>query len=192
MRSAEIKRATKETDIYLKLCLDGGRQIEVDTGIPFFDHMLTSLATHAGFDIELKAKGDLGVDCHHTVEDVGIVLGKALSKALGDKKGIARFGCSFIPMDEALSFCALDICSRPYLVFKAEFKNQFIGNFDTCMVEEFFRAFAVSGGITLHIENKYGADDHHKAESMFKALAYSLRQAVAIRGDGVMSSKGAL
>jgi len=179
MRSAEVKRTTKETDIYLKLCLDGGKQIEVNTGVPFFDHMLTSLCTHAGFDALLKAKGDLEVDCHHTVEDVGIVFGQALAKALGDKKGIARFGSAFIPMDEALSFCALDI-------------NQFIGNFDTCMVEEFFRAFAVSGGITLHIENKYGADDHHKAESMFKALAYSLRQAVEIRGDAVMSSKGTL
>lgn len=192
MRDAEIKRVTKETYINLKLCLDGGKNILIDTGLGFFDHMLKSLCVHAGFDITLKVKGDLEVDCHHTVEDTGIVLGQALAQALGDKKGIVRFGSAFIPMDEALSFCALDISSRPYLVFKAEFKNQFIGTFDTCMIEEFFRALAVSAGITLHIENKYGTDDHHKAESMFKALAYSLRQAVAVRGDQIMSSKGSL
>jgi imidazoleglycerol-phosphate dehydratase len=126
------------------------------------------------------------------VEDVGIVLGQALIKALGDKKGIKRFGSALIPMDESLSFCALDISGRAYLVFEARFKNQFIGAFDTCMIEEFFRAFSTSGALTLHIKNLYGGDDHHKAESMFKALAYALRKAVKIRGNAIMSSKGIL
>lgn len=192
MREEKIKRVTKETDIDLKLNLDGKGIADIDTGLGFFDHMLTSLCMHAAFDITLKVKGDLQVDCHHTVEDVGIVFGQALNKALGDKKGIVRFGSAHIPMDESLSFCALDISGRPYIVFEAEFKNQFIGSFDTCMIEEFFRALSVSGGITLHIKNIYGADDHHKAESMFKAFAYSLRQAVAVRGDGIISSKGVL
>lgn len=189
MREAQVIRTTKETDIKLNLNLDGG-EIAVETGLGFFDHMLTSLFTHAGFGATLTAKGDLQVDCHHTVEDVGIVLGQALVKALGDKKGIKRFGSAHIPMDESLSFCALDISGRAYLVFEAEFKNQFIGNFDTCMIEEFFRALSTSAALTLHIKNLYGGDDHHKAESMFKALAYSLRKAVKIRGNAVMSSKG--
>ncbi len=192
MRTAEIKRVTKETDISLTLGLDGGGEVSVETGVGFLDHMLNSMLLHAGFSAALRVKGDLHVDCHHTVEDCGIVLGQALSKALGDKKGITRFASAYIPMDEALSFCALDISGRPFLVFEAQFKNQFIGNFDTCMVEEFFRAFAMTAGITLHIKNVYGADDHHKAESMFKAAAYSLRKAVKIRGGGIPSAKGVL
>lgn len=192
MRTSEIKRVTKETDIDLFICLDGGKNIEIDTGLGFFDHMLTSLCVHAGFDIKLKVSGDLNVDCHHTVEDTGIVLGQAINKALGDKRGIARFADAYIPMDESLSFCAVDISGRPYLVFDAEFKNQFIGTFDTCMIEEFMHALSVSANMTLHIKNVYGADDHHKAESMFKALAYCLRQAVFVRGNEIMSSKGML
>jgi imidazoleglycerol-phosphate dehydratase len=192
MRTSEIKRVTKETDIYLNLDIDGGGEVSVNTGIGFLDHMLNSLFLHGGFSAQLDVKGDLHVDCHHTVEDCGIVFGQALSKALGDKKGIKRFGSAYIPMDEALSFCALDISGRPYLVFDAQFKNQFIGNFDTCMIEEFFRAFAMTADITLHIKNVYGSDDHHKAESMFKALAYALRKAVKIRGGGVPSAKGVL
>jgi imidazoleglycerol-phosphate dehydratase len=191
MRNSEIKRVTKETDISMLLDIDGGK-VSIETGLGFFDHMLTSLCVHAGFSITLKAKGDLNVDCHHTVEDVGIVFGQALNKALGDKKGIVRFGSAYIPMDEALSFCALDISGRPFLVFDAEYKNQFIGTFDTCMIEEFMRALSVNAGITLHIKNLYGADDHHKAESVFKALAYALRQAVTVRGTEIMSSKGSL
>lgn len=192
MRETKINRKTKETDIELYLNIDGGNTVEIDTGIPFFDHMLCSLSVHGGFDIKLKAKGDLEVDCHHTVEDVGIVLGQAMAEILGDKKGIARFGSALIPMDEALSFCAIDFSGRPYLVFGAEFKNQFIGNFDTCMIEEFFRAFSSSALATLHIKNIYGSDDHHKVESMFKALAYSLKQAISITGKEIMSSKGTL
>jgi len=191
MREAQVKRTTKETDILLDINLDGGK-VEIETGIGFFDHMLTSMFVHAGFGVTLKVKGDLEVDCHHTVEDTGIVLGQAITKVLGDKKGITRFGSAYIPMDEALSFCALDISGRPYLVFDAKFNNQFIGNFDTCMIEEFFRALAMTANITLHIKNVYGADDHHKAESMFKSLAYSLKQAVKISGDKILSSKGML
>lgn len=191
MRTAEIKRVTKETDIYLNLNLNGGK-VEIETGLGFFDHMLTSMFTHSGFGVTLKVKGDLEVDCHHTIEDTGIVIGQALEKALGDKKGITRFANTYIPMDEALSFCALDISGRPYLVFDAKFNNQFIGAFDTCMIEEFFRAFAMTAKLTLHIKNVYGDDDHHKAESMFKALAYSLKSAVKISGNKIMSSKGIL
>lgn len=192
MRTAEIKRTTKETDIYLKLDLDGKGEVCADTGVGFLDHMLNSLFLHANFNAEIKVKGDLHVDCHHTVEDCAIVLGQALTQALGGKKNIKRFASAYIPMDESLSFCAIDISGRPYLVFEAEFKNQFIGNFDTCMVEEFLRAFAMTANITLHIKNVYGADDHHKAESMFKALAYSLRQALTISGEGIPSAKGVL
>lgn len=192
MRTSHIKRVTKETDIDLKLNLDGGENVQIETGVGFFDHMLTSLCVHAGFDISLKVKGDLQVDCHHTVEDTGIALGQAFNQAIGDKRGIVRFGDKNIAMDEALSFCALDISGRPFLVFKADFNNQFIGNFDTCMIEEFFRAFAMTANITLHINNVYGSDDHHKAESMFKAFAYSLRQAVRVKGTQIMSSKGSL
>lgn len=192
MRVSEIKRKTTETDISVKLNLDGSGNVKVETGLGFFDHMLTAMFVHSGFDIELSVKGDLQVDSHHTVEDTGIVLGQALQKALGDKKGIVRFSDCYIPMDESLSFCAIDISGRPYLVFDAEFKNQFIGAFDTCMIEEFMRAFSVNASVTLHIKNVYGADDHHKAESMFKALAYCLKSAAAVKGDRIMSSKGVL
>ena len=148
-RKAEICRTTKETDIRISLNIDGNGKADIDTGIGFFDHMLTSFVVHGGFDISVNCKGDLNVDGHHTVEDVGICLGKAFAEALGDKSGIMRYGSSFIPMDEALGFCAVDISARPYLVFNAEFKSERIGEYDTCLTEEFMRAFAFNSGITL-------------------------------------------
>lgn len=193
MRQAEISRTTKETDILVRLDLDSGKTAEIDTGIGFFDHMLTALAVHSGMDLTVRAKGDLEVDCHHTVEDAGIVLGKALAQALGDKGGIARYGSAHIPMDEALAFSVLDISGRPYLVFSAPLKNERVGAFDTCMTEEFFRALCMNAGITLHLQVLYGANDHHMIEAAFKAFAHSLRQAAAPMEKGkILSSKGIL
>ena len=192
MRKYEINRQTKETEIYLKLNLDGSGNNKISTGIDFFDHMLTSFSIHSGFDIELKVKGDLKVDCHHTVEDTGIVLGQALNFALSDKRGIARFGSCFIPMDETLSFCAVDVGGRAFLIFDAEFKRQFAGDLETATMEEFFRAFTVNANVTLHIKNYYGTNDHHKIESMFKAMARALKDAVKITSDKIPSSKGKL
>lgn len=192
MRTVELNRKTAETDISLKLNLDGTGIAHIDTGLGFFDHMLTSFAVHSRIDLSLTVVGDLQVDSHHTVEDTGLVLGSAIAKALGDKKGIERFADVHIPMDETLSFCAIDISGRPFLVFDAEFKNQFMGTFDTGHIEEFMRAFSMSGSITLHIKNIYGNDDHHKAESMFKALAHCIRKAKAITSDKILSSKGVL
>lgn len=190
MRTAQIKRTTKETDIALILQLDGG-EIKIDTGIGFFDHMLNSFATHGGFGLQVTVKGDLHVDCHHTVEDTGIVLGKAMGEALGDKSGIARFGSSFVPMDEALAFAAVDVSGRPFLVFDAAFQEQQVGQFDTCMAEEFMRAFAFNAGITLHTRIEYGKNAHHQIEAMFKAVARAMREAVSPR-DGILSTKGVL
>lgn len=191
-RTAKITRKTKETDITLSLSLDGG-EVKISTGIGFLDHMLTALGVHGGFGIQLDAKGDLNVDGHHTAEDVGIVLGTAFSEALGDKSGIARYGSAYIPMDESLGFCALDISARPFLVFKAEFENERVGEFDTCLTEEFMRAFAFNAGITLHISAEYGANDHHKIEAMFKALAYALKTATRPNESGqAVSTKGVL
>lgn len=193
MRSAEINRKTKETDICVKLDLDGGAYAEINTGIGFLDHMLTALAVHGGFGLVLDCKGDLNVDGHHTSEDVGIVLGMAFRQALGDKSGIMRYGSAFIPMDEALGFCSLDISSRPFLVFNAAFTNERVGEFDTCLTEEFMRAFAFNAGITLHLRCEYGSNDHHKIEALFKALAYALKQAVKPNSDGsAVSTKGML
>lgn len=186
-----ISRKTNETDIKVQLNLTGG-EINVDTGIGFFNHMLTSFAKHAGFGLNLKATGDLNVDCHHTVEDVGIVLGLALNEALGDKSGIARYGTAFIPMDEALAFASVDLSGRPYLVFDAEFKQEKTGDFDTCTVEEFMRAFATNAKITLHIKALYGKNAHHMIEAMFKALAHALKAAVKADGQGILSTKGIL
>ena len=192
MRTAEITRKTKETDITVKLNLDGG-DVKVDTGIGFLDHMLTALVVHGGFGLEVSAKGDLYVDGHHTAEDVGITLGQAFAKALGDKSGIMRYGSAFIPMDESLGFCSLDISARPFLVFNAEFANERVGEFDTCLTEEFMRAFAFNAGITLHLRVEYGSNDHHKIEALFKALAYSLKAAVRHNTDGAaISTKGTL
>ena len=192
-RTAEITRKTGETDISARLDLDGGAKAEINTGIGFLDHMLTALAVHGGFSLVLTAKGDLNVDGHHTTEDVGIVLGTAFREALGDKSGIMRYGSAFIPMDEALGFCSLDISARPFLVFNAEFSNERVGEFDTCLTEEFMRAFAFNAGITLHLRVEYGVNDHHKIEALFKALAYSLKAAVRLNTDGAaISTKGTL
>ncbi len=190
-REAIITRKTKETDITASLKLDGG-EVKIDTGIGFLDHMLTALGVHGGFGLTLEAKGDLYVDGHHTAEDVGIVLGKAFCEALGDKGGIVRYGSAFIPMDEALGFCAVDISGRPFLVFNAEFVNEKIGELDTCLIEEFMRAFAFNAGITLHLRCEYGKNDHHKAEALFKALAYALKTAVKQNSGEIVSTKGVL
>lgn len=192
MRNAQLTRTTKETDISLSLNLDGNGRVNIDTGIGFFDHMLTALAVHGGFDLDVKVKGDLHVDGHHTVEDTGIVLGQAFAKALGGKEGIARYGSFAIPMDEALAFCALDISSRPFLVFDASFTEQTVGGFDTCLTEEFLRAFAFQAGITLHVKVAYGKNAHHMIEAIFKALAHSLREAVRAGGGPALTTKGVL
>lgn len=190
-REANITRKTKETDITVLLKIDGG-EVKINTGIGFLDHMLTALGVHGGFGLTLEAKGDLYVDGHHTAEDVGIVLGKAFCEALGDKGGILRYGSAFIPMDEALGFCAVDISGRPFLVFNAEFVNEKIGELETCLIEEFMRAFAFNAGITLHLRCEYGKNDHHKAEALFKALAYALKTAVKPNSGEIVSTKGVL
>lgn len=193
MRSSTVSRKTRETDINITLNLDGSGNYKIDTGIGFFDHMLTALCVHGGFDMEISCKGDLYVDGHHTVEDVGISLGKAFAEALGDKSGITRYGSAFIPMDEALGFCSLDISARPFLVFNAEFTNEKIGDYDACLTEEFMRAFAFNAGITLHLRNEYGKNDHHITEALFKAMAYALRTAVKKNESGkAVSTKGTL
>lgn len=191
-RKAQIARKTKETDITALLLLDGG-EVAINSGIGFLDHMLNALAVHGGFGLRLDCEGDLNVDGHHTAEDIGIVLGKAFCEALGDKSGIMRYGSAFIPMDESLGFCSVDISGRPFLVFNAEFKNEKVGELDTCLVEEFMRAFAFNAGITLHLRVEYGANDHHKIEALFKALAYALKQATTPNTSGVaVSTKGVL
>ena len=192
MRSVEITRETRETKIKLTLCLDGGVR-DIQTGIGFFDHMLNSFAVHGGFGLIVRCDGDLEVDGHHTVEDIGIVLGQALSQALGDKRGIARFGSAYVPMDEALGFCALDCSGRPFLVFDAPMPQAMCGQYDTCLTVEFMRALAVNGGLTLHLKSCYGENAHHITEALFKALARALRQAVALTaGNEVLSAKGVL
>ncbi|MBP3794342.1 MAG: imidazoleglycerol-phosphate dehydratase HisB [Ruminococcus sp.] len=192
MRTAQINRKTRETDITLSIDLDGKGNVSVDTGIGFFDHMLTALAVHCGIDLNVKCQGDLYVDAHHTVEDTGICLGKAFAQALGDKSGIARYGSAYVPMDEALAFCSLDISGRAFLVFNAQFSDDRIGQFDTCLTEEFFRAFAFNAGITLHIREEYGKNDHHICEAIFKAAAHALKKAIAVNGGAVLSTKGVL
>ncbi|MBR1384848.1 MAG: imidazoleglycerol-phosphate dehydratase HisB [Ruminococcus sp.] len=193
MRTSEITRKTKETDIELKLDLDGSGKVNIDTGIGFFNHMLTAFAVHSGIDLSVTCRGDLEVDGHHSVEDIGIVLGKAVSEALGDKAGILRYGSFYIPMDEALAFCSMDISGRPFLVFNADFHDERIGEFDTCLCEEFFRAFAFNAGITLHIREEYGKNDHHICEAIFKAVAHAFKAAITQNSDGsVLSTKGVL
>lgn len=192
MRTSEISRNTKETQIKVSLDLDGG-DADISTGIGFFDHMLTAFAVHGGFGLRVDVHGDLEVDCHHTIEDTGIVLGKAFDKALGDKGGIKRFGSFYVPMDEALGFCALDISGRPFLVFDADFPEERIGGYDSCMTEEFMRAFAYNSGITLHLQSPYGKNSHHMTEALYKALAHALREAVTLTGsDKPLSTKGVL
>lgn len=192
MRTAQISRKTKETDITLILNLDGTGNNSISTGIGFFDHMLTAFAVHSGIDMKLDVKGDLNVDGHHTVEDTGIVIGQAFRLAIGDMKGISRYGTSYIPMDESLGFACLDISNRPFLVFNGEFNDDRVGEFDTCLTEEFFRAFAFNAGITLHIKKEYGKNDHHSIEAIFKAVAHALKQAKQIIGNEILSTKGVI
>ena len=193
-RRAEIDRKTAETQISIKLNLDGEGTCDIATGIGFLDHMLTLLAKHSFMDLTVKAKGDLEVDSHHTVEDIGIVLGEALREALGDKAGIHRYGNCFIPMDETLAQVCLDFSGRPFLVFGAEIPKIQLGNYDTEMTEEFFRAVAMHCGLTLHIRVLYGSNVHHIIEAIFKAFARAVAEAAAVdpRVKGVMSSKGVL
>jgi len=191
MRTAEIERNTKETQIKAELNLDGGA-VEVSTGIGFFDHMLTAFGVHGGFGMKIDVKGDLEVDTHHTVEDTGIVLGMAFRQALGDMSGIERYGSFYIPMDESLAHCALDISNRPFLVFNADFNEERCGDYETCCTEEFFRAFAMNAGVTLHINVLYGSNSHHEIEAAFKACAHALKAAVAENDGGVLSTKGVL
>ena len=193
-RCAAIERKTAETQVTVKLNLDGEGKCDIATGIGFLDHMLTLLAKHGFMDLTVKATGDLDVDCHHTVEDVGIVLGEALQKALGDKVGIRRYGNCFIPMDETLAQVCLDFSGRPFLVFGAEIPKIKLGNFDAEMTEEFFRALAMHCGLTLHIRVLYGSNVHHIIEGIFKAFARAVAEAVSYdaRVKGVMSSKGVL
>ena len=195
MRKASLRRTTSETDIEVALDLDGTGAADVATGIGFLDHMLDLLARHSRIDIMVRAKGDLHIDYHHTAEDVGIALGQAVKRALGDMKGITRYGDVHLPMDETLTRVALDISGRPYLVFRTTFANAKIGTFDVQLVREWFQAFAMNAGVTLHVETLYGDNDHHIAESCFKGLARALRVAVAIdpRAAGeVPSTKGKL
>jgi imidazoleglycerol-phosphate dehydratase len=195
MRKADISRKTTETSVKVAINLDGSGAYDVKTGVGFFDHMMEQLARHSLIDIQLEAKGDLHIDDHHTVEDSGIALGQAVAKALGDRKGIRRYGSCDLPMDETLSRCAIDVSGRAFLVFKVDFPTQKIGTFDTELVREWFQAFAMNAGITLHIENAYGANSHHIAESCFKALARALRDALEIdprQANRIPSTKGTL
>jgi imidazoleglycerol-phosphate dehydratase len=193
-RKAEIARSTKETEISLSLDLDGYGRSQVETGIGFLDHMLTALATHGRFDLEVATKGDLHVDAHHTVEDVGIVLGQALQQALGDKRGIVRFGHAYVPLDEALSRCVIDLSGRPFLHFDVTFKAPMVGTMPTELFEDFFWALADHARLNLHLEALRGRNAHHIAETLFKATARALSMAVAIdpRVAGVPSTKGSL
>ena len=192
MRQAEIKRKTKETDITLALNLDGG-EVEISTGIGFFDHMLNSFATHGGFGLKVEVKGDLQVDDHHTVEDTGIALGMAFSQALGDKSSIERFGSFYVPMDEALAFAAVDVSGRPFLVFEADFPQEKCGDYTSAMTVEFMRALAFNAGLTLHLKSLYGVNSHHIIEAIYKAAAHALRLAVKNNNSGVpLSTKGIL
>ena len=193
-RSADIRRKTKETNISLSLNLDGTGESAVQTGIGFFDHMLEGFAKHGFFDLDVKVTGDLMVDCHHTVEDTGIVLGSAIKKALGDKKGIKRFGSCMLPMDETLVLCAVDLSGRPYLVFDGAFTTDHVGYLDTEMVREFFYAISYSVGMNLHIKVLSGSNNHHLIEGMFKAFARALDEASGFdpRVSGILSTKGSL
>ena len=192
MRTATITRQTRETDIALTLNLDGTGTHEIATGIAFFDHMLAAFAVHGGFDLAVTARGDLAVDGHHTVEDVGIVLGQAFSRALGDKSGVARFGECLLPMDEALARAVVDLSGRAFLVYDATFSGAMLGGYDPTLTEEFLRALTTHAAITLHARVEYGRNDHHKCEALFKAVARALRAATRETGAGVLSTKGTL
>ena len=195
MRTATIERRTKETSIRAAVNLDGSGEYSVSTGIGFLDHMLEQLSRHSLIDLEVEAKGDLHIDFHHTTEDSGLAIGEAVNKALGERKGIRRFGSALSPMDETLTRVALDASNRPYLVWNVEFQRPKLGDMDTELFKEWFQAFAQAAGITLHVENLYGDNNHHIVESCFKGLARSLRQAIEIdprRADEVPSTKGVL
>ncbi len=192
MRESTIVRKTAETDICLRLVLDGDGTFRGTSGIGFFDHMLTLLAVHGGFTLELSAQGDLEVDDHHTVEDIGIALGDALTEALGDKRGIRRYGCFFCPMDDALARVVLDLSGRPYFVYDVAIPVERIGTFETEMTREFFLALAMHGKMNLHMALLYGVNGHHIVESLFKGLGHALAEAVSVKGQQILSSKGVL
>jgi len=195
MRTASVSRTTNETKIEVSVNLDGSGDYDNRTGIGFFDHMLDQLARHSLIDMTIRAEGDLHIDQHHTTEDVGIALGQAVKSALGDMKGITRYADVHLPMDETMTHCAIDVSGRPFLVFDAEFSRDKVGDFDTELFQEFFQAFAMNAGITLHIRNLYGTNNHHIAESCFKAAARALRAAVEIdprKSDAIPSTKGSL
>lgn len=195
MRSAEVKRKTAETDVFVKLNLDGNGTCSIETGIGFLDHMLVLLAKHSRFDLEVKCVGDINVDGHHTTEDIGIALGRAFKDALGDKAGINRYADTLLPMDEALILTAVDISGRPYLRYNLEIPAAMVGDFDTELVREFFTAFAFNGGVTLHVRQIDGVNSHHIIEGAFKSFARSLKNAVAVDetlGGEIPSSKGVL
>ena len=195
MRQATVERKTTETKVTCTVNLDGEGRFDIKTGVGFFDHMMEQLSRHSLFDITLKTDGDLHIDDHHTVEDSGIALGQAIAKALGDRKGIRRYGSCDLPMDETLSRCAIDVSGRPFLIFKCKFPRDKIGGFDVELVREWFQAFAMNAGITLHLENAYGENTHHIAEASFKALARALRDAIEIdvrQQDRIPSTKGSL
>ena len=194
MRTATLERTTNETAVKISVELDGEGRANVDSGIGFFDHMLTLFAAHGKFDLDVKCEGDLRVDGHHSVEDIGITLGTAIKQALGDKRGINRYGTFYLPMDEALAFVSLDISGRPFLVCALGSLAPTVGAFDTQLTEEFLRAFAFNAGITLHVKVLYGSNSHHKIEAVFKALGHALRHAVESdpRTSGIPSTKGSL
>lgn len=192
MRKATLRRTTGETDISISLTVDGTGRFEGTSGIGFFDHMLHLLARHSGMDISLTCQGDLDVDNHHTIEDIGITLGEVFEKALGDKKGIHRYGCFFCPMDETLSRIVLDLSGRTYLVFDVDIPVERIGSFETEMTREFFLAFANNAKMNLHMATLYGVNGHHIVESLFKGIGHALKEAVTIEGDTVLSTKGVL
>lgn len=194
MRRAKVQRKTKETDILMDFNIDGEGNGQIDTGIGFFNHMLHLMCKHGFLDMDLKSIGDLDVDNHHTIEDIGIVLGKALKEALGDKRGITRYANVFTPMDETLTMISMDLSGRPYLHFNVSFEREYVGNFETEVVEEFFRAFVNNSGATLHINLQYGKNTHHMIESIFKGFGRAIDQATRVedRINGVLSTKGSL
>ncbi len=194
MRKGSVERRTKETDIFVQIDLDGTGKSEIESGIDFFDHMLELFAAHGLFDLNVSCQGDIEVDGHHSVEDIGITLGEAVKEALGDKRGIARYGSFYLPMDESLAFVALDISGRPFLVYDGGEMAPMIGGYDTELTEEFLRAFAFHAGITLHVKVLYGKNSHHKVEAVYKALGHALRIAVGRdeRVQGIPSTKGVL
>ena len=191
-RRAELRRETKETTVVLSLTIDGSGTTSISTGIPFFDHMLEQLGKHAGFDLQIEAKGDLDVDLHHTVEDVGIVLGNALRVALGDKRGVRRFANALVPLDEALVQVALDLSGRPFLVYAVDPISEWIGTFDPQLAEEFWKGFVDGARVTLHVRSITGKNGHHVIEASFKGVARALRDAVKVEGESVPSTKGTL